>query len=470
MGHPAGAVAAARRYGCTLDAEEINKIAEALDTAISCPRTLRSGRTASGRVERLRELVRDDPEAAWDIIQVIRREGSDVVLSNLAAGPLEDLLVGMATASSIGSKTWPSAMCSSENCSGPLGGILCLVAYGNGSKRSRNRRGELKQGTRLGDNEDAVEERPDVRIRLPASATSLDDAVRAVSAAMRTPRLVAGGMTLIPTLKQRLAKPTELVDLAGDHRSLKGISEDGDAVVIGAMTRHADVTPLGRGQGARIPALAAMAGMIGDPGGAQPRHDRRLDRQQRSGGRLSGRCRRAGRDRAHQQARDHRPTISSRACSRPRWNRARSSPRCASRRPQQRGLSEIPQPGLALRHRRRVRREDRGAACGVAVTGAGPGVFRVHGDGERRSPDPSPRMRSRTSRSRPDGLNSRHPRQRRIPRPSRQRDGAPRRRSLRLAAANGRAGRGPARRLVPAGLNNAKIAAIALHTAPPIDR
>ena len=76
-------------------------------------------------------------------------------------------------------------------------------------------------------------------------------------------KLVAGGMTLIPTLKLRLAKPSDLVDLAAIP-SLRGITDAGDAVVIGAMTRHAEVnrSPLVK-QG--IPALAAVAGMIGDP-------------------------------------------------------------------------------------------------------------------------------------------------------------------------------------------------------------
>jgi carbon-monoxide dehydrogenase medium subunit len=76
-------------------------------------------------------------------------------------------------------------------------------------------------------------------------------------------RPLAGGMTLIPTLKLRLAKPSDLVDLAALSQ-LTGITEEGDAVVIGAMTRHADVnrSPIvQRG----IPALAAMAGLIGDP-------------------------------------------------------------------------------------------------------------------------------------------------------------------------------------------------------------
>jgi len=76
-------------------------------------------------------------------------------------------------------------------------------------------------------------------------------------------KLVAGGMTLIPTLKQRLAKPTQLIDLAAIP-SLKGITEEGDAIVIGAMTRHANVNRSDVVKRA-IPALAAMAGMIGDP-------------------------------------------------------------------------------------------------------------------------------------------------------------------------------------------------------------
>ena len=76
-------------------------------------------------------------------------------------------------------------------------------------------------------------------------------------------RLVAGGMTLLPTLKLRLAQPSQLIDLAGIPE-LRGISEEGDAVVIGAMTRHGDVHRSDIVKRA-IPALAQMAGMIGDP-------------------------------------------------------------------------------------------------------------------------------------------------------------------------------------------------------------
>src|SRR5438094_2941570 len=90
---------------------------------------------------------------------------------------------------------------------------------------------------------------------------SLDDVTRLLGD--EDAKLVAGGMTLIPTLKMRLAKPSQLIDL-GAIASLKGISEDGDGVVIGAMTRHAEVNRSDVVKRA-IPALAAMAGMIGDP-------------------------------------------------------------------------------------------------------------------------------------------------------------------------------------------------------------
>ena len=72
---------------------------------------------------------------------------------------------------------------------------------------------------------------------------------------------LAGGMTLIPTLKQRLAAPTDVVDLAGIE-GLNGVTV-GDTVTVGAMTPHADVAGSAAVQGA-IPALADLAGRIGD--------------------------------------------------------------------------------------------------------------------------------------------------------------------------------------------------------------
>ena len=75
-------------------------------------------------------------------------------------------------------------------------------------------------------------------------------------------RLLAGGQTLIPTLKQRLASPTMLVDLSG-IAELNGVRRDGDVLVIGAMTRHAEVAASDVVQSA-IAALAHLAGDIGD--------------------------------------------------------------------------------------------------------------------------------------------------------------------------------------------------------------
>jgi aerobic carbon-monoxide dehydrogenase medium subunit len=91
---------------------------------------------------------------------------------------------------------------------------------------------------------------------------SVADAAKALAGKSEA-KLMAGGMTLIPTLKQRLAKPTDVIDL-GKIPDLKGIRKEGNAIVIGAMTRHADVAGSKDVQSA-IPALADLAGHIGDP-------------------------------------------------------------------------------------------------------------------------------------------------------------------------------------------------------------
>jgi carbon-monoxide dehydrogenase medium subunit len=77
------------------------------------------------------------------------------------------------------------------------------------------------------------------------------------------PKLLAGGMTLIPTLKQRLASPDKLVDLGGIGE-LRGIKVSGDTVTIGAMTPHATVAA-SKEIAKAIPALAHLADGIGDP-------------------------------------------------------------------------------------------------------------------------------------------------------------------------------------------------------------
>jgi carbon-monoxide dehydrogenase medium subunit len=76
-------------------------------------------------------------------------------------------------------------------------------------------------------------------------------------------KLLAGGHTLLPTMKHRLASPKALVDL-GRVAELKGIDRKGSALVIGAMTSHAEVAESAAVRSA-IAGLAALAAGIGDP-------------------------------------------------------------------------------------------------------------------------------------------------------------------------------------------------------------
>ena len=85
----------------------------------------------------------------------------------------------------------------------------------------------------------------------------------AAKAATGEAKIVAGGMTLIPTLKLRLASPSKLVDLGG-IKDLVGIKAEGGGVTIGAMTTHAAVANSADVKKA-IPALADLAEGIGDP-------------------------------------------------------------------------------------------------------------------------------------------------------------------------------------------------------------
>jgi carbon-monoxide dehydrogenase medium subunit len=76
-------------------------------------------------------------------------------------------------------------------------------------------------------------------------------------------KLLAGGHTLIPTMKLRLAGPKHLIDLA-KVEGLTGIEMRGRSLVIGAMTPHAEVATSAVVK-ENIPALAELAGKIGDP-------------------------------------------------------------------------------------------------------------------------------------------------------------------------------------------------------------
>jgi carbon-monoxide dehydrogenase medium subunit len=89
--------------------------------------------------------------------------------------------------------------------------------------------------------------------------TALADATRMAAAGGKP---LAGGQTLLAAMKLRLASPEQLVDL-GAIRELSGIRREGDHIVIGAMTRHADVAGSEEVRRA-IPALADLAAHIGD--------------------------------------------------------------------------------------------------------------------------------------------------------------------------------------------------------------
>lgn len=91
--------------------------------------------------------------------------------------------------------------------------------------------------------------------------TTVADAVAALKGA-EDGKLLAGGQSLLPVLKLNMAQPSDVISLAGIEE-LHGIVEDGDAVVIGAAATHAEVAESDVVQ-SRIPALAELAGRIGD--------------------------------------------------------------------------------------------------------------------------------------------------------------------------------------------------------------
>ena len=103
----------------------------------------------------------------------------------------------------------------------------------------------------------------DFAYRRPGSLKELDDVLDNAS----EPTVLAGGQTLIPTLKLRLSSPSDVVDLGGIEE-LKGVRLEDDSIVIGAMTTHREVAGSAL-VASRIPALAGLAAGIGDP---QVRH------------------------------------------------------------------------------------------------------------------------------------------------------------------------------------------------------
>jgi aerobic carbon-monoxide dehydrogenase medium subunit len=73
-----------------------------------------------------------------------------------------------------------------------------------------------------------------------ARPSSIDEALQAIAAGGEDVKILAGGQSLIPVMRLRLAAPSTVVDLTR-VQELRGVRDDGDAIVIGAMTTHSDV-------------------------------------------------------------------------------------------------------------------------------------------------------------------------------------------------------------------------------------
>lgn len=103
---------------------------------------------------------------------------------------------------------------------------------------------------------------------IPASfdylrAGTVDEAVRALADAGDEAKVIAGGQSLLPLLRLRLAYPELLVDV-GSIDTLRGVRDEGDTLLIGAMTTHHDVLadPL---VAAHCPLLALATATVADP-------------------------------------------------------------------------------------------------------------------------------------------------------------------------------------------------------------
>ena len=98
-----------------------------------------------------------------------------------------------------------------------------------------------------------------------AAAASVDEAIELLG--REDAKILAGGHSLVPAMRLRFATPSLIVDI-GRIAELRGVREEGNALVIGALTRHADLVR-DPSVGDACPVLATAAGLVGDP---QVRH------------------------------------------------------------------------------------------------------------------------------------------------------------------------------------------------------
>ena len=145
-------------------------------------------------------------------------------------------------------------------------------------------------------------------------ASSVDEAA-ALFAKGKEAKFLAGGQTLLPVMKQRLAAPTDVIDL-GKIKELIGVEPTGAGIMVKAATPHYDVAASDTVKKA-IPALAYLASLIGDPavryrgtiGGSLANNDPAAD--------YPAAVLALGRPSRPTSGRS-RPTTSSKACLRPR--------------------------------------------------------------------------------------------------------------------------------------------------------
>ena len=104
-------------------------------------------------------------------------------------------------------------------------------------------------------------------------ATSLEGAIASLRE-HEDSRVVAGGHSLLPMMKLRLAQPSRLIDI-NDLTELQYIREEGDEIAIGALTRHVELLD-SELLAEQVPGLPRRRAGDRRPGGPQPRHDRRL--------------------------------------------------------------------------------------------------------------------------------------------------------------------------------------------------
>ena len=93
----------------------------------------------------------------------------------------------------------------------------------------------------------------------PGTLAEAQEAIRGTDAG----KFLAGGQSLLPVMKLDMAAPSDVVSIAG-LEELRGITREGDTLSIGAAMTHAEVSGSDEVRGA-IPALADLAGAIGDP-------------------------------------------------------------------------------------------------------------------------------------------------------------------------------------------------------------